>query len=644
MPGPVYAFEGFELDSGEETLRRDGLRIDLDPTPLRLLAYLVARHDRSVPKEELIAGVWPDVVVSDSALSSALKEVRRALGDDGQSQRFIRTQRGRGYRFSCPVSTREAEPAEPAKPAMPRCLAVLPFTNLDGNEGSAYFAEGVTDDIITELTKVRGLFVVSTVSSARFLKTGQSVREIGTALSVASILTGSVRRSADRVRISAQLIQADNEQVLWAQAYDERIDDVLRIQQEVAERIAAELQIELSPEQHRDPALAATRDAGAYDLYLRGRAHYRKWEREENETAIALYKRAIEIDPGFALAYAGLANAYGLRGTNFGFGDEWADAAIEAAERALSLASELPESHKALGLAYHAKGLRRRSLQSYLRAVELRPTYDEAIFNVSQAHFELGEWDEAIGWIKLKIIREPAPNPIEIATYATYLWCLGFRDESGRWFEHALSTSPLLIDANVWVATRELVEGDVRAACERVAALSAAYPHTPECLRIAGRTHLVAGHADRAAALFEEALRVSPGRDTYAMLALGRLEAIAGRAERAETLFGEVEATNRAALERGEDNVSRSWELAAMLAARGERDAALRWFERSVTAGHRLLAWDALEPAFDSIRGEPSFIEQTQRIQRSIATMRERVIREAWHRLDHRVPQLSASA
>jgi TolB-like protein len=215
----VFAFNPFELDECPCELLREGKPVDIHATPLRLLAYLVENRDRTIPKHELLDRVWPDSYVGENALTSALCEIRHALDDDGARQRMIRTERGRGYRFVASVTERDPDHSESA----PTTVAVLPFIDMSPARDQEYLADGLTEELIYELSKLECLQVVSRTSVFAFKNRLEDVRKIG---------------ACERVRVTVQVIRAGDGCHLWSERYDRKLDDLLELQQEIATTIA----------------------------------------------------------------------------------------------------------------------------------------------------------------------------------------------------------------------------------------------------------------------------------------------------------------------------------------------------------------------------------------------------------------------
>lgn len=649
---PRLAFGAFELDLEHPDLRRDGVVIPLHATPLRLLLYLVRHRERAISKQELFDEVWPDAVVSDAALSSALKEVRRALGDDGATQRWIATERGRGYRWIAPVEVRSAAARAAAQrlaglPApAPRAqrLAVLPFKSLTADRDDQYFADGVTEDIVAHASRLRGLSVVSSTSSSRFLGSTKSLREIAEELAVGFVVEGSVRREGRRVRIVSQLIDAASDTHLWAETYDRELADIFEIQQDVAARIATALHAELSASEQRELARRPTRELAAYDLYLQGRQHYRRWQADENEAAIALYRRALALDPEFALAWAGLANALGLQVAIFQRGAAKIDEAIAAAQRALALDPTLSEARKALGIAHLPRGRLRAALEATLRAVELQPNYDEAAFNAARLLARLGQWDEALRWHKRVVLMRPQPPHLAASAYAVTLLDLGFEREGREWLARARAFDSLLPAIADCLTRDALFAGDWEAAARELAPALRPGFATADTHELAGwiairRRDLASAEASfaRAAA---EAERAS---DSWPELGLAACHRLRGAPRAcAETLAPVLDALERA-LAAGDERPEQPRALAVAHALRGDAEQAVAWLARAFDAGWRDHRWDGFDPGFDPVREHPGFVALASRMREAVVSMRARAEWMGWHRPELAEPPAASS-
>jgi serine/threonine protein kinase/Tfp pilus assembly protein PilF len=311
-------------------------------------------------------------------------------------------------------------PSAPA-PAERKSIAVLPFKNLSEEKENEYFSDGITEDIITQLSKIGDLKVISRTSVMRYKNTDKNLRDIGNELDVAVILEGSVRRSGNRVRIVSQLIDARSDEHVWAETYDKELTEIFSIQSDVAQQIASALRAQLSSTERKRIEKKTTDNAEAYQLYLRGRFHISKTEKNELRKAIELFEQAIEKDSNYALAYSGLSDAYSLV-AYFQYGDiislpDARSRAKAAAERALEIDEELAEAHTSLGyfkrtFEYDWVGAERE----FLRSIELNPNYALAYNYHALLLAALGRFDKALE--KVQIAHKL--NPLALDIYLTH--------------------------------------------------------------------------------------------------------------------------------------------------------------------------------------------------------------------------------
>jgi len=311
------------LDINRRELTRGGKPVAVPPQAFDLLLYLIRNRDRVVGKNELIEAVWAGRIVSDSALTTRINAVRALLGDIGAERRFIRTVHRKGVRFVGEVREAPAEAkvvrkprpvaSEPAPLALPDkpSIAVLPFQNMSGDPAQEYFADGMVEEIITALSRIRWLFVIARNSSFAYKGQPIDVKRVGRELGVRYLLEGSVRGAGGRLRITAQLIEAADGAHLWADRFDGFLEDVFDLQDEVATTVAGIIEPTLQAAEIRRTSERPTKDLSAYDLYLRALPHIATYRWDDTIRSVALLQQAIECDPNFAsaLARAGYCHA-----------------------------------------------------------------------------------------------------------------------------------------------------------------------------------------------------------------------------------------------------------------------------------------------------------------------------------------------
>jgi len=339
----------------------------LPPKAVDVLAELVKRPGEVVGKEELMATVWPETFVEEANLNQMVFLLRRALRAKNGSE-WIQTVPRRGYRFGNAVRTVEI-------PFSIDSIAVLPLINLSGNPSQEYFADGITEALITELAKIGSLRVVSRTSVMRYKGTAEPVSQIARALRVTGILEGSVVKSDDRVRITVQLIHAGSDQHIWTEVYDCAMADVLEMQSRVARDVAAGIRTQLSREEKTRLTVSRKVDPEAYSLYLKGRYFARVLTEDGQRKAILHFQRSIQCDPDYAPAFAGLAECLIELAYFFGMNPKKAfEEAKPAALRAVNLDEGCAEGHAALGLLRLLDDWDWQSAdEETLRAIELAP-------------------------------------------------------------------------------------------------------------------------------------------------------------------------------------------------------------------------------------------------------------------------------
>jgi len=358
---PLLRFHDFELDPGQFALRRAGHRIRLERKPMELLILLAEKQGQLVAREEIIEKVWGKDLFFDAecGINNIVRKIRAALNDDPERPRFVETVVGKGYRFIGPIevlakpevprqeSARAQPPpaqgrkaasrlalaigaslvlvllvwrgAETLRPqrsaalgaASIRSIAVLPFTNLSGDPNQEYFADGMTEELVTETGKLGALRVISHTSVNRFKVTKTPLQEIARELQVDAVVEGTVAREANRVRVTANLVQAFPEMHLWAESYDRDLRNVLDLQSEIARTIADQIKITVTPEEKLRLTTEQPVDPEAHELLLKGNYYINKWTKESFEKAIEYFDQSVQKEPRNARAYAGLAVAYG---------------------------------------------------------------------------------------------------------------------------------------------------------------------------------------------------------------------------------------------------------------------------------------------------------------------------------------------
>jgi TolB-like protein len=438
----VLVFGDHRLDLKRRELRRGGEPVAIEPKAFDLLAFLVRRRDRVVTKDDLLQGVWGGRIVSDSALTTRINAVRRALGDDGTAQRLIRTVTGKGVRFVGEVSELPDEvPFAADKPS----IAVLPFANLSGDPEQEYFADGMVEEIITALSRIRWLFVIARNSSFSYKGQSPDVKQVGRELGVRYVLEGSVRKASGRMRITAQLIDGATGAHLWADRFDGSLEDVFDLQDRVATSVAGVIEPALQAAEAARWARRATYDLTAYDLYLRALAVFYPVTREGVTEALELLDRAIASDRscGPALAWAGICH---LRLADDGWSGDYEmsrRAAVAAARQALQIARNDPGILVNAAFVLGRFGEDIDAISALVdRALALNPSFARGWFVSGLLRSWKGRFDQAIEHLETSLRlspREPTGTPLQVIGGAYFFQ---------RWFGEAASRLLLAIQDN----------------------------------------------------------------------------------------------------------------------------------------------------------------------------------------------------
>ncbi len=423
----IYRFAGFELDRGRMELRRDGAAVSVEPQVFALLLLLVENRDRLVSRDELIEKVWDGRVVSDSAVDSRVKSARRAVGDDGRAQRCIRTLHGRGFRFVAEVEEGGAPaivvtpavvpPSVAAEPVTARpSIAVLPFRILGAADAYAAIADALPDELITELARLRWLFVIARGSSFRFRAPDPDLAAVGRTLGVRYCVTGTVEIAGGRLAVGVQLVDARDGGVVWADRLVSAVADVHATRAAIVAQIVAALELRIPLHEAQHAALAAPASLDAWSAYHLGLQRMFRFHRGDNAAAGELFARAIAAEPGFARAHAGLSfvhfqNAF-LRYT----GDTAAAVASarRSAERSVELDPLDPFANLTMGRSLWLEGELDASAGWLERATTISPSYAQAIYARAWTHALSGRGADG----KLDADAAMALSPLDPLHYA----------------------------------------------------------------------------------------------------------------------------------------------------------------------------------------------------------------------------------
>jgi TolB-like protein/DNA-binding winged helix-turn-helix (wHTH) protein/Flp pilus assembly protein TadD len=625
----LLKFGVFEADLRTGELTKHGKRLSLQEQPFRLLALLLEKPGELVTREELRGRLWPQTIVDfDHGLNKAISKIREALGDSAENPRFIETVARRGYRFLAEVAVVHDEqaatvtgglamhgdpgplrliyagtsPRRPfralawrlfgfgfllvlaislswnlypwrhSQPAI-RSLAVLPLENLSGDASQDYFADGMTDELITDLGQISALRVISRTSVMTYKGVRKPLVQIAGELNVDAVVEGSILRSGERVRITAQLIQLPADKHLWAQSYEGDIRDVLTLQNKVARAIAEQIRATLNRQEQAALEDAKAVNPEAYQAYLKGRYFLNKRTGDGLRKAIEYFNSAIETDPTYAEAYSGLADAYALSG-------DWKYGVLSpqdafpktraAATKALALDDSLGEAHASLAFALDLYGWDWEAAETeYKKAIKLKPSYATAHQWYSWHLFMMGRNSE--GMLELKKAESLDPLSLIIgADLADALCVAHLYDEATQ-----QSKKTLEMDPNFAVGRYELGQ-----------ALEQKYMY------------------DEAIAEFQRAIELS-GHSGAFDSNLAHAYAVSGRKEEAIKMVKDLEA-------RDDQNPSIGADIALIYVGLGDQDQAMIWLNKAYEA--RFKASILLRPAFDPLRSNARFKDLRRRI------------------------------
>jgi TolB-like protein/tetratricopeptide (TPR) repeat protein len=585
-------FGGFEADLRTGRLTKNGRRVRLQEQPFRLLAMLLEEVGQLVTRETLRAGLWPGTTVDfDSGLNKAISKIRDALGDSAENPRFIETVARRGYRFLGDVAavdnnqpgvvagdlsnraTLEVRPTQ----ATIRSLAVLPLENLSGDTSQDYFADGMTEELIARLGQISTLRVISRTSVMTYKNAHRPLPEIARELNVEAVVEGSVLRSGDQVRITAQLIQVHDDRHMWAQSYTGDVRETLALQSRVASAIAGQVRSTLNRQEQATLLTSRTVDPEAFEAYLKGRYFLNKRTGDGLRTAISYFSHAIETDQSYAEAWSGLADSYTLSG-------DWKYSVLSrhdafpkaraAATRALALDDNLGEAHASLAFTLDLYDWNWDAAErEYKRAIALNPSYATAHQWYAWHLIMTGRTGEAIVEIKKAESIDPLSLIIS-ADVADALCVAHLYDEAIR-----QSRKTLALDPNFAVGHYELGQ-----------ALAQKHMHDEAIAEFQRAIHL-AGHT----AAFDSNLAYVYG--------------IAGRKADAMKIAEDLRT-------RVDRDPSTDADIALIHMGLGDHDQAMLWLNMAYEA--RFKASILRRPAFDPLRSDARFKHLVRRIGLSV--------------------------
>ncbi len=563
-PGRVRV-GGWLVERDECRLTRGPDRLQVRPLLVDLLLLLAGRPGEVVTKDAILERLWGGRFVSESVLTRTMAELRRVLGDTARDSLVIETVPKRGYRLVAPVETCPTN--EPPR------IAVLVFENLNRDPEMDFFAEGMSDALITELGRISSLRVISRQSVLRMRGTTRSLSDIARELRVEAVVEGSAIHAGDRVRITAQLVQADPEEHLWAESFDCAVSDVLDVQARLARTIASSIQAVLSPGDLTRLSESRPVNPEAHLAYLKARYHAARWTSDGAGKALGYLQEAMQHDPAYAPAHALLADTLGIMGF-WGFLPTAVayPQAKTAAETAVRLDESCSQAHETLGfLKWHQDWDLDGSERELLRAIELNPSNASA--RMSYAMF-------------LRIARRERERPLAEA-------------------RHALELDPLSLEMNFGFGWFLVFLGDYDGAVRQAKATIEMYPGALQPYYVEGYARLCQLRLPDATAAFEKA--VSLFRDPYSLACLAYSYGRSGREADARAILHELTA-------RREAGYVPNYAFFVVHSGLGDRDRAMAWLERCANARDVNLFWNGLLPEFELVAQDPRFLAMVERL------------------------------
>jgi TolB-like protein/DNA-binding winged helix-turn-helix (wHTH) protein/Tfp pilus assembly protein PilF len=627
----LYEFGPFRIDTVERLLLRGSEVIPLTPKAIDTLLALLAGRGHVLEKDDLMKSVWPDTFVEEGGPARNISLLRKAMGDDSDGGAYIETIPRRGYRFVAavreisPDAVADPEPGPAAdapalsdlpptprpptppgrrtwltgvtigvlaaalitalfylRPAKPlagpaiQSLAVLPLDNLSNDKSQEYFADGMTEELITSLAKIGALRVISRTSVMAYKGvSNKRLPQIARELNVDAVVEGSVLRSGDRVRITAQLIDGKTEKHLWAESCEGDLRDVIALQSQVAGAIAGEIQVKLTSQEKARLARSRPINPEAYQDYLNGRFHWNMRTAQGMRTGMELFERAIQKDPGYATAYAGLADSYALLPSN----------AVDAmphhqamplaktnAAKALALDDTLAEAHTSLAYARLSYDWDMPSAyKEFLRAIELNPGYETAHHWYAHYLLAMGRLDDALVEMKRAQSLDPFSPSINVGVG----WCLYYAkqyDQAIAQYRKALAMAPNFFFAHCAV----------------------------------GLAYQKKGLHSEAIAEFQKAVDLSGG-NAMSLLTLGHAYAVAGRKDEARQQLQKLAALSQR-------QYVPALYFAFIYGSLGETDRAFEWVKKACDERSEYLVNLKVDPSLDDIRSDPRFPALLRRV------------------------------
>lgn len=578
-----YEFGPFRIDMERYLLLRDDESIPLSPKVFETLLYLVEHRGQVGKKDEIISGVWPDTFVEEGNLAQNIFLLRKALGEEKNEHRYIVTIPGVGYRFVAPVKEYVSEKpkieTDSGKPV--GSIAVLPFKNLAGDEddNDRFLGPGLADALIMRLSSIRHVKVRPTSAVLQYARLKQDPLAIGRDLNVDALLDGVYLREADKVRVSVQLVSVKDGITLWAAKFDEKLTDIFAIQDSISEQVVRALALQLSGDEQRQIKHNYTYNPEAFQLFIKGRYYWNQRTAEGLKRALDCAQQAIAMDPTYAPAYVGLADAYNLLGAQHNVlpPRESFPRARAAAERALEIDERLAEAYVSLAFIKCVfEWDWPAAEESYLKAIELKPNYPTAHHWYGELLTTLARFEEA--YVELQKAQEfdPLSLAINVDLAASYYYSRQY-DRSERQLLNLLELNPNFIRAHV----------------------------------ILGKVYEQKGDYEKALLRLEQAAEFS-GDDPVTTSALAHALASSGEAHEARKRLAQLQSI-------ASQRYVSACHIACIHIALGQNDLAYKWLATALDNRDIELVFLKVNPQLDPLRGDSRFEELVRSVSAALS-------------------------
>jgi DNA-binding winged helix-turn-helix (wHTH) protein/tetratricopeptide (TPR) repeat protein len=548
--------------------------VHIEPKAMQVLICLAKHTDEVVTKERLLRMVWSDTFVGDDVLTRTISDLRKALGDDAKEPRFIQTIPRNGYRLIAPVVLcGSSKPGSPNDITAIRSIAVLPFKPLVADSRDEMLELGMADTLITRLSGLKQIIVRPTSAVRKYGALDQDPIAAGREQRVDAVLDASIQRDCERIRVTVRFMNVEDGSQLWAYTCDEQCTDIFAVQDAISEKVAEALAVKLTSEEKKLLKKRYTENTAAYGFYLKGRYYWNKRTDGGLRKAIELFREAIELDPNYALAYAGLADCYNLQTIYCGIPPKEAFAMGKAAAiKALELDDALAEAHNSLAcvkLAFEYDWVATDVM--YKRAIQLDPNLIPARTYYAKFLSTLGRQDEAFAEIKRAQERDPVSLLVNwvLGELLHYARC---HDQAIEQLLRTLDMDPNLLPARVFL----------------------------------GRAYEQKEMYKEAIAEFKMAVTIS-GEDLRIVALLAHAYALLGQRDKARRMLAELK-------EQSKRSYISPYNIAIIYVALGEKDKASEWLEKAYDERSLWMVFLKVDPRLDSLRSDPSFADMLRRM------------------------------